>query len=306
MRYNVSICRGVILMFKPMRLVFLSFVVSLSFSSVGKSDVTSSTTNSIRLGAPPPVFTIEETEGEIFYDKISKLFVEENGTKYIIELDDAELWYVTHFYKTIEAVVDLDGDGVGEVLLNTQSGGNCCGPTFYIIKRVDEGFYDILSHEELEGWPSVSINQLENRTTLLVRNVSEGVENTSMEETIVELELADGKLRLISKSSNKAMVHAVMQVTSAELKATGDKTLEYDLDLDGNPDRLSCNYWERWGAVSCTLTSSKHGEILISGGCNRIGILPTKTNNMHNLVCDRSDTLSWDSEKLEYAWQNKN
>ena len=293
-------------MFKPMRLVFLSFVVSLSFSSVGKSDVTSSTTNSIRLGAPPPVFTIEETEGEIFYDKISKLFVEENGTKYIIELDDAELWYVTHFYKTIEAVVDLDGDGVGEVLLNTQSGGNCCGPTFYIIKRVDEGFYDILSHEELEGWPSVSINQLENRTTLLVRNVSEGVENTSMEETIVELKLADGKLRLISKSSNKAMVHAVMQVTSEELKTTGDKTLEYDLDLDGKPDRLSCNYWERWGAVSCTLTSSKHGQIAISGGCNRVGILPTTTNSMHNLVCDRSEILRWDSDKLEYAWTIKN
>ena len=114
-----------------------------------------------------------------------------------------------------------------------------------------------------------------------------GIENTSMEETIVELELVDGKLRLISKSSNKAMVHAVMQVTSEELKATGDKTLEYDLDLDGNPDRLSCSYWERWGAVSCTLTSSKHGEILISGGCNRIGILPTTTNK-HAQPCLRS------------------
>ena len=113
-----------------MQVVCLAFVISLGLTNVGKSDVTSSTTNSIKLGAPPPVFTIEETEEEIFYDKIFKLFVEENGTRYIIELDDTELWYVTHFYKTIEAVVDLDGDGIGEVLLKTQSGGNCCGPTF--------------------------------------------------------------------------------------------------------------------------------------------------------------------------------
>ena len=86
-------------MFKLMRLFFLSFVVSLNLSSAGKSDVASNTTNSIKLGAPPPVFTIEETEEEILYDKTFKLFVEENGTKYIIELEDAELWYVTHFYK---------------------------------------------------------------------------------------------------------------------------------------------------------------------------------------------------------------
>ena len=286
-----------------MRLVWLSFVVSLGLTSVGKSDGASSTTDSMKLGAPSTVFTIEETEEEMLYDKRFKLFVEENGIKYVIELDDPELWYVTNFYKTIEAVVDLDGDGIDEVLLKTQSGGNCCGPTFHVIKQVDEGFYDILSHEEVQGWPSVSINQFENRTSLLIKNASVGVGNTSMEETLVEIELIDGRLRLISKSSNKAMLHAVMQVTSEELKTIGDKTLEYDLDLDGNPDRLSCSYWERWGAVSCNLVSSKHGELMISGGCNRIGILPTTTNKMHDLVCNRSDILNWDTEKLQYERQ---
>jgi hypothetical protein len=261
------------------------------------------TTDQIKLVLPSPVYTVEETEEEMLYDRKSMLFVEENGIQYVIELDDKELWYVTYFYKSIEAVVDLDGDGIGEVLLKTQSGGSCCGPTFHIIKRVDEGFYDILSHEELQGWPSVSINQSENRTSLLVRNASEGTDNTSMEDTIVELEVVDGKLRLISKSSNTAMIHAAMQVTSEELKTIGNKTLEYDLDLDGKPDRLECSYWDRWGAVSCSLNSSKYGEQMINGGCNRIGILPTTANKMHDLVCDRSDILSWDREKRQYAGQ---
>ena len=293
-------------MFKFMKLVCLAFVISLGLTNVGKSDVASSTTDRIKLVLPSPVYTVEETEEEILYDRKSMLFVEENGIQYVIELDDKELWYVTYFYKSIEAVVDLDGDEIGEVLLKTQSSGNCCGPTFHIIKRVDEGFYDILSHEELQGWPSVSINQRENRTSLLVRNTSEGTNNTSMEDTIVELELVDGKLRLISKSSNTAMIHAAMQVTSEELKTTGNKTLEYDLDLDGKPDRLECSYWERWGAASCTLSSSMHGELKMSGGCNRIGILTTTTNKMHDLVCNRSDILKWDVGKLQYAWQNKN
>ena len=290
-------------MLKCVRFVLLSFMVSLVFTGIGKSDDAPITTDIIKVVASFPVFTIEATEEDLLYDRVSKLFAEENGIKYLIELDDKELWYVTHFYKTITAVIDLDGDGIEEVLLETQSSGNCCGPTFHVIKRIDEGFYDILSHEELEGWPSVSINQREDMNTLLVRNYSEGVENTSMEETLVKLELVDGNLRLISKSSNKAMVHAAMQVTSEELKEIGDKTLEYDLDLDGKLDRLSCSYWDRWGAVSCTLTSSQHGELMISGACDRIGILPTTTNKMHDLVCDRSGVLSWDIGQRQYAFQ---
>ena len=280
-------------------LTALTLAASLIASGASAFD----TTDQMKLGLPSPVYTVEETEEEILYDRKSMLFVEENGIQYVIELDDKELWYVTYFYKSIEAVVDLDGDGIGEVLLKTQSSGNCCGPTFHIIKRVDEGFYDILSHEELQGWPSVSIRQRENRTSLFVRNASEGTNNTSMEDTIVELKLVDGKLRLIFKSLNTAMIHAAMQVTSEELKTTGNKTLEYDLDLDGKPDRLTCSYWERWGAVSCSLSSSKYGELKMSGGCNRIGILPTSTDGMHDLVCDRSDILSWDREKLHYAGQ---
>lgn len=284
-----------------MKRTLTALTVAVSLMASGASAF--GTTDQIKLVLPSPVYTVEETEEEILYDRKSMLFVEENGIQYVIELDDKELWYVTYFYKSIEAVVDLDGDGIGEVLLKTQSSGNCCGPAFLIIKRVEEGFYDILSHEELQGWPSVSINQREKRTTLLVRNASEGTDNTSMEETIVELELVDGRLRLISKSSNKSMIHAAMQVTSEELKTAGDKTLEYDLDLDGTLDRLTCSYWERWGAASCTLSSSMHGELKMTGGCDRIGILPTTTDEMHDLVCDRSDILSWDREKLQYAGQ---
>lgn len=135
-------------MLKCVRLVYLSFMVSLGFTGIGKSDDAPHTTDSTKVVGSSPVFTIEATEEELIYDRVLKLFAEENGIKYLIELDDKELWNVTHFYKTITAVIDLDGDGIAEVLLETQSSGNCCGPTFHVIKRIDESFYDILSHEE--------------------------------------------------------------------------------------------------------------------------------------------------------------
>ena len=54
--------------------------------------------------------------------------------------------------------------------------------------------------------------------------------------------------------------------------------------------------------VTCTLQSSILGEVLISGGCNRLGILTSVSNGMHDLVFNRSDILNWDSAKEDYVY----
>lgn len=69
-------------------------MASLSFTSIGNSDDASNTTESTKVVASSLVFTIEVTEEEMLHDKLSKLFVEENGIKYLIELDDNELLHV--------------------------------------------------------------------------------------------------------------------------------------------------------------------------------------------------------------------
>ena len=110
----------------------------------------------------------------------------------------------------------------------------------------------------------------------------------------------------MEKHENNAFIFAEHEVTSEELRQINNKEFEYDFDLDGNKDILSCSYWERWGAVTCTLQSSIFGEVLISGGCNRLGILTSVSNGMHDLVCNRSDILKWDTTKVEYVYSEAN
>ena len=273
---------------------------------IGKQQSDTGVTSGIKSGHILLSFWVVETDSDSFYDRRSLVFVEEDGIKYLIEDGNKVFWYEEQIYKTIQETVDLDGDGFEEAILRTQQGGNCCGPIYYVIKRIEKGFYSILKHEEFSGWPSVDIEKKDKKISIIVKNLSEGADNTSMKETISELVLNDGQLQLLNKHENNAFIFAEHEVTSEELRQINNKELEYDFDLDGNKDILSCSYWERWGAVTSTLQSSILGEVLISGGCNRLGILTSVSNGMHDLVCNRSDVLTWDTTKVEYVYSEAN
>ena len=270
--------------------------------AVGKQQDNTGVISGIKSGHVLLSYWIVDTDSDQVYDRRSLVFVEEDGVKYLIEDENKIFWYEEQIYKEIEATVDLDGDGVEEAILVTQQGGNCCGPIYFVIKRIEKGFYSILRHEEFSGWPSVHIERKDKTVSIKVKNLSEGDGNTSMKETISELILKNGQLQLLNKHENNSFVFAEQEVTSEELRKINIKELGYDIDLDGNNDNLNCSYWERWGAVTCTLHSSVLGEILISGGCNRLGILTSVSNGMHDLVCNRSDILNWDPAKEEYVY----
>jgi len=269
---------------------------------IGKRQNNTGVISGIKSGHALLSFWVLDTDSDKVYDRRSLVFVEEDGVKYLIEDEDKDFWYEEQIYKEIEATVDLDGDGVEEAILVTQQGGNCCGPIYFVIKRIEKGFYSILKHEEFSGWPSVYIERKNKTVSLKVKNFSEGDGNISMKETISELVLNNGQLQLLNKHENNSFVFTEQEVTSEELRRINIKKLNYDFDLDGNKDNLNCSYWERWGAVTCTLHSSVLGEVEISGACNRLGILTSVSNGMHDLVCNRSDILTWDTTKMEYVY----
>ena len=95
-----------------------------------------------------------------------------------------------------------------------------------------------------------------------------------------------------------------LEVTATELSSGENKILEVDLDLDGKMDQMVCYYWARWGAVSCDINSSKHGECHLSGRCNRIGVLDTATNGLRDLVCDKDVVFKFNLEKVRYKYGN--
>lgn len=220
--------------------------------------------------------------------------VVEGGQEYIVELVDKIKWYEGAFHKYVFATVDLDEDTIPEAIIETHNGGNCCGPTYYVIKRVGPGFYTVIESEHLTGWPSVELIKGTGGTRIRVTNFSEGVGNTSQLETLSELELRDGRLLLVSHFENHAFLKALTDVTSEELLNVDERLITFDVDRDGLIDELRCHYWERWGAVSCRLDASTIGSALISGGCNRIGILEKVNAGVHSLVCNRNRVLNWE------------
>ena len=134
----------------------------------------------------------------------------------------------------------------------------------------------------------------------MVYNVSEGVGNISYEHTLTELELVNDKLVVVSKFYNNANLAAIMDVTAIELHETKTKQLIYDLDKDGIDDVMDCNYWDRWGAVMCDITTSAKGEITFGLGCDRIGILETSTNGLSDIICNRRSIVKYSADENRY------
>ena len=231
------------------------------------------------------------------------VYVEENNIKYLIEPNDFE-WYYEHYYKLIHEVLDLDGDGYDEAIIYTHGSGNCCGDVYLIIKRIDEGFYKVIEDNEL-SLVDLEIRQGNDKTVLIARDISDGAGNTSLEETIAYLELVDGELKVLEKHYNAAWLPAEVQITSKELEEKQKHLFSYDIDIDGKQDEIVCNYWERWGDASCTISSSKYGETKLPISCDRFGIMASVTNNMHDLVCDRTMVVRWDQSKSEYVTDEK-
>ena len=140
---------------------------------------------------------------------------------------------------------------------------------------------------------------------MVARDISDGAGNTSLEETIAYIQLVDGELKVLEKHYNAAWLPAEVQITSKELEEKQKHLFSYDIDIDGKQDEIVCNYWERWGDASCTISSSKYGEIKLPISCDRFGIMASVTNNMHDLVCDRTMVVRWDQSKSEYVTDEK-
>ena len=239
---------------------------------------------------------IKKHDAPGLYDDKFQLFANENGLHYLIERGDDD-WYQHYFYKEVLEIIDLDGDGLSEAILRTQGTGNCCGPTYFIISKIQDGFYTISTHPELSGWPSIEVKRTNDLPELWSANVSDGAENNSMEETLTILKFKHGAIEQVAKHYNNAQLEAVIEVTAEELAQINNKVLELDLDSDGEADSLACKYWRRWGAVTCDISSSVFGEVPMKTGCNRFGVLASSTNGMRDLVCDRNSIIKFNGKK---------
>lgn len=221
------------------------------------------------------------------------LFAVVDGKDYLITNDHL----VDYRYKSIFAKTDLDSDGRNEVILEIHHGGNCCGSEYAIVSHRGENYFSIIQHEMFDGagFPSVELVDIGGEKLIQVVNINTGVDNTSQTQTISLLRFEYGQLTLLSQSENASIIPAIVEVNSFEFDKDNPVQIikEFDADSDDTADKLICDYWSRWGDVVCDVDSSVFGYQDLSLGCDRIGVLSSKSNGMNDLVCNRFSRLTF-------------
>lgn len=205
-------------------------------------------------------------------------------------------------FALIDTVAHLDGDGVLDALVSTSDGGNCCGPTFHVVSLHADGTFTASRGFEM-GW---------GENYRIVADPSGPVLTFEDEGTRTRLAYRDGAVAPLDQST-VAPLTAVREVTyeavqSGTLPQVGTANgspvyaLAVDLDGDNQEDRLTCQAWERWGSVVCTPERANGAPFMEAlPGCERLGVLATRTGGMADLVCNEQNVLRWNGRAYEGA-----
>jgi hypothetical protein len=148
-------------------------------------------------------------------DAGSLLYATVDGAEYLIAPTHPD-W--NQAYIEVEFEDDFDGDGLLDAVVRTSHGGNCCGPNYFVVSHRGRGFFAVYNHQDLTGWPSVSLNLDYGEKLLEVSNSSMGTKHPIIEEQISLFRFAKGKLDRISYATNSAVVAAVIEVTAQDVE----------------------------------------------------------------------------------------
>jgi len=206
--------------------------------------------------------------------------------------------------KGVVLTSDLDHDGWLDAIVSLSGGGNCCPPSYMVVSYRGDGFFTTSTHPDFWSWQDPEVIDTPSGPVIRAVAAPAGVGNTSMEEWRYDFRLVNGRLQLVGKLQNSAMIHAKVSMTSEAVIIRGKKqgTINADIDGDGKPDKMTCQYWERWGALgACEVATARFGKIQLGLGCQRWGILETETNGLRDLVCNRDIVLKFDGSQYVEA-----
>jgi hypothetical protein len=177
-------------------------------------------------------------------------------------------------------------------------GGNCCPNEFFFVSYLGNGQFKT-SEEFADSWKDPAIEKWRGRWSVVVTSNNEGMMN---QERPVEITrrfvLQDGEAVKIEEKRREDMA-SLVEMRSEIFKTTDleeTHTLRYDLDGDGKEDVITGRLWVRWGRIFWSVQFANGKEFSTGEACKRIGVLATKTNGVHDLVCDLDRVLHWNGE----------
>ena len=197
---------------------------------------------------------------------------------------------------------DFDGDGLTDALLEniTACGGNCCPNQFFFVSARPDGSF-VVSDEFSDSWKDPVVEKWKGRWTVVVVSNNEGANLERPVEFTRRFALQYGKVVKLEEHPRKYM-RAIVEMGSEEFKSDDpgkSHSIQYDLDGDGKKDTITGKLWERWGRILWTVEFANRKEFSSNDACKRIGILPTKTNGVNDLVCDQDTVLHWNGSEYK-------
>lgn len=195
-----------------------------------------------------------------------------NGTRYMIDHHSWDLILPSDIGETS----DLDGDGYPETIVHLSRGGNGDPGAFTLISYHGDGFFSVVNDEPISsGWGGVEVINYRREKIIRVNQIFMGVDGYEDQETKVDYALRDGKLVRLAEHLNVGKTVALAELTAEEVrKDPGQKkSLEIDLNFDGDEDNITCSYWGRWGELSCNISYAGSNSVS-DASCKRLAVLP--------------------------------
>jgi hypothetical protein len=76
--------------------------------------------------------------------------------------------------------------------------------------------------------------------------------------------------------------------------------MTFDLDENGITDFFECRYWDRWDLLLFDIILNGNSLGCDNNGVSRVGILSSKTNGVHDLICNENDIVIWNGESYDF------
>ncbi|HXR40561.1 MAG TPA: hypothetical protein VN776_15775 [Terracidiphilus sp.] len=194
---------------------------------------------------------------------------------------------------------DWDGNGLTDALVtNIQAcGGNLLPNSFFFVSALAGGRFEV-SDDLADSWGDPVIEKWKDSWSAVIVSNNEGINTNRPVEITRRFVLQGGKGLKVEESQRKE-IESILEMRS-EIFHGDEEThsIEYDLDGDGQKDKINGQLWERWGRIAWIVefANGKDFDGGANSSCKRIGVLPTKTNGVNDLVCDQDTVFRWNGE----------
>jgi hypothetical protein len=200
----------------------------------------------------------------------------------------------------IVAEKDFDGDGLRDALVKhiVGCGGNCCSDSFLLVSARPDGHFEV-SPEFADSWKDPVIEKWKGRWSIVVVSDNAGMNTDPPVEFTRRFVFEDGKPVKVEEHLRPTMKSIVELRSNMFKRKDPEETikLKYDLDGDGKKDTIIGKYWDRWGSMIWTVEFADGKTYSSEMGCKRVGVLATKSNGVHDIVCDQNSVFRWDGAK---------